>query len=90
MDDAERTHWVETVNGLERSLRRWKLAAGTALAALVLTFLFLGAMNLFQGFRAVADLQRARAAEAAARDAEQMQRQQAESAKRQPDAKQRK
>jgi hypothetical protein len=92
MDDQERTYLLETIHALERSLRRWKLAAGTALAALVLTFLFLGTMNVVQGYRAAVAQRRARvrAVEAELQAETEMQLQEAESAKRQADAKERK
>jgi hypothetical protein len=82
MDDAERTYLVETIHSLERSLRRWKLAALAALAGLALAFLFLGAMNVVQGYRAAASLQRARAMEEVARQEAERQRDQARAAER--------
>jgi hypothetical protein len=85
MDDPERTHFVDIIHSLERSRSRWRLAALAALAGLALTFLFLGAMNVVQEYRAAVSLQRARAVEAEAREATEVQRQQAETAKRQAD-----
>jgi hypothetical protein len=92
MDEAERTYLVETIHSLERSLRRWKLAALAALAVLALAFLFLGAMNVVQGYRAGVSLQRARvrAVEAEMQEETEIQLQQAEAAKRQAEAKERK
>jgi hypothetical protein len=52
---------------------------------LALAFLFLGAMNVVQGYRAAVSLQRARAVEADARAAVEMQREQAEAARRRAD-----
>jgi hypothetical protein len=64
MDEQEREYLLQEIRQLKHSNRRWKLSAITLVAALAI-FLIVG--GLFSMFRMRMQMERARAAEAAAR-----------------------
>jgi hypothetical protein len=90
MDDQEHSYFVEHIKALERSRSRWRLMALVSLAALVLSILLQGGVNLLQGYRAVAHLREAERREVEAREFAEEQRKQAEAQKPRVDPKERK